>query len=460
MSVKKLTLASLIILSLTACSSGGSSSNVNNDKPQNNLAQTQSSELDSVKSELSKAQSDLENAEKAKVEAESQLSNLNSEKQAIENQLNSAKADLVTAQKRLQQAESDKTTTNEELETARANLAKAEQALANKTAIIKEIVNKSGDIIQERNQQQIEAENENKQQIEQLLITAKKELIQKETAVQLATTHLQQEQSRLSRLESENANMDEIVDARNSVWNAQNNKEMAENQLNDQKNRIIDLENGLSDSERRIKESGGYHWITFDRDKLPTGFSKHAFVSLSPESKDGIFVGNHYIYLTPDVTLVGRDTTAYWSAEKPEQRSFRVQNIQGTPTVELPQSGIATYSGKGFNSDNLGTLNYQVDFANKTGSGALTNFSNGIADIHLEQGKIEAGKIKADAAAAGVNGKYELGFYGENARSIAGEVYLPKSFEGGIKTNTPTAEKYGDTYETRGTVFGIAGEVQ
>lgn len=388
MSVKKLTLASLIILSLTACSSGGSSSNTNNDKPKNNSIQT---ELDTTKLELAKATNDLqkaqaeleklksdknatseqltqaktnlENAEKAKGLAESKLSTMNNEKKEVENQLNSANSELAKAKNELQKAEAnlakaqaDKNSTTEQLEAANQEKEAAELALKNKTALIKEIVQKAAEITKEQGR--------------------------------------------------------------------------------------------------------NYSWIDHTGLSLPKGLSKHSFISMSAENLDGIFVGNHYIYLTPNVTVVGRDISAYWSDVAPEQSRFRVHRIEGLKTTNIPTSGEATYVGKAFNSDNVGTLNYKVNFVDKTGAGSISQFNNtAIPTIHLEQGSITDGMIKSNASTeSGTLGKYELGFYGENAQSIAGEVYLYNQFEGGVVTNNSTTKKYQDT--ERGTVFGIAGERQ
>lgn len=181
---------------------------------------------------------------------------------------------------------------------------------------------------------------------------------------------------------------------------------------------------------------------------------------MSAENLDGIFVGDHYIYLTPNVMVISRDNKAFWYDAAPKQSSFRVQSINGTKTENLPLTGEATYIGKGFNSDNIGLLNYKVNFADKTGVGSISQFNNAaIPTIQLERGSITDGMIKANASASdGISGKYELGFYGENAQAIAGETYLYKQFEGGITTNKTTAEKYGD--RERGTVFGVAGEKQ
>lgn len=377
MSVKKTSLAALILLSLTACSSGGSSSN--NQTLQNELNQAKAS-LDTAKKAEQAALSAKSAAEKASADAQKLVVTTNQDKQALQNELNSAKSALTkartdltsaqtqlnTAKSELSQVQADKTATIEQLASAKKELAtaeqaklQAEQALADKTALLTEIVNKAGAITEE------------------------------------------------------------------------------------------------------LSGIGAYRWISYNENQLSSGLSKHPFISISAANQDGIFVGNHYVYLTPDVQLIGREHTAYWSNAKPEPNNFRIQRILGDSTAQLPVGGEASYAGKGFNSDNLGEFRYHVDFANKTGSGQITQFNNTqIPTIQLEQGTITNGVIKSNALAGGVQGKYELGFYGENARSIAGEVYLSKEFDKGIKTNGLTAEKYGDSYETRGTVFGIAGERQ
>ncbi|HGO5815788.1 TPA: factor H binding protein domain-containing protein [Mannheimia haemolytica] len=204
-----------------------------------------------------------------------------------------------------------------------------------------------------------------------------------------------------------------------------------------------------------------YSWVNYTGlSSLPQGLSKHAFISMSAENLDGIFVGDHYIYLTPNVMVVGRDHTAFGDSDSPKQSSFRVERINGVRTENLPTEGEATYVGKAFNSDNVGTLNYKVNFTEKTGAVSLSQFNNvAIPTIQLEKGNIADGMIKANASAeGGISGKYELGFYGENAQAIAGETYLYKQFEKGIATNSTTAEKYEDA--ERGTVFGMAGEKQ
>ncbi|QHB16936.1 factor H binding protein domain-containing protein [Mannheimia pernigra] len=474
MSVKKLSLASLILLSLTACSSGGGKSGETNLKRQNELTQAQA-ELDSVKSELVKANQDLSsaqselskathtvqqaqadlakaqadknttaaqlaqakanlaNAEKAKEIAESKLSVANNEKQAVQNQLNSANGDLVKAKSDLQQAQADlakaqvdKNTTAAQLAQAKANLANAEKA--------KEIA-----------ESKLSVANNEKQAVQNQLNSANGDLVK-------AKSDLQQAQADLAKAQADK----NTTAAQLAV--AEKAKSEAEMALQN-KNKVI-KEIVRKAAEITNEQGREYSWVSYTESSLPQGLSKHAFISMSAENLDGIFVGDHYIYLTPNVTLISRDHKAFWDSAEPKQSSFRVERINGKKTENLPLNGEATYIGKGFNSDNVGLLNYKVNFAEKTGVGSISQFNNAsIPTIQLEKGNIVDGMIQANASAEnGVTGKYALGFYGDNAQSIAGEAYLYKQFEGGITTDSRTAKKYSDS--ERGTVFGIAGERQ
>lgn len=413
MSVKKLSLASLILFGITACSSGGSSSNVITDKPQNNSIQTElgitKSELAKLKDnqsatseQLSQAKINLENTEKAKGLAESKLATMNNEKQAVQNQLNSANAELIKARNELQ---------------------KSKEVAESKLTTI----------------------NNEKQAVQNQLNSANTELAKAKNELQKAEANFAQAQA------DKNSTAEQLAKAKQE-------KEAAELAL---KNKVALIKEIVQKAAEITKEQGrNYSWIDHTGLSLPKGLSKHAFISMSAENLDGIFVGDHYIYLTPNVMVISRDNKAFWDDAAPKQSSFRIQSINGTKTESLPSAGEATYIGKGFNSDNIGLLNYKVNFAEKTGVGSLSQFNNAaIPTIQLEKGNIVDGMIKANASASGgISGKYELGFYGENAQAIAGETYLYKQFEGGITTNKTTAEKYGD--RERGTVFGVAGEKQ
>lgn len=352
--------------------------------------------------QLSQAKINLENTEKAKGLAESKLATMNNEKQAVQNQLNSANAELIKARNELQ---------------------KSKEVAESKLTTI----------------------NNEKQAVQNQLNSANTELAKAKNELQKAEANFAQAQA------DKNSTAEQLAKAKQE-------KEAAELAL---KNKVALIKEIVQKAAEITKEQGrNYSWIDHTGLSLPKGLSKHAFISMSAENLDGIFVGDHYIYLTPNVMVISRDNKAFWDDAAPKQSSFRIQSINGTKTESLPSAGEATYIGKGFNSDNIGLLNYKVNFAEKTGVGSLSQFNNAaIPTIQLEKGNIVDGMIKANASASGgISGKYELGFYGENAQAIAGETYLYKQFEGGITTNKTTAEKYGD--RERGTVFGVAGEKQ
>lgn len=331
MSIKKNTLATLLLISLTACSSGGNSSS------------------NTAKSELSSAQ----------------------------NELSTAKQQLTTAQAELTQAQADKATTASQLATAQANLEKAEQAkteaegaLDNKNKVVAEIVKKAKEALESKG------------------------------------------------YESERINI--------NIWSD-------------------------SDTANLIKGE----------------IIKSPYIHLTTDSLDGIFVGNQYIYLSPnsDMKLYSRTLTAIWNDSELNsmEKSFRVDPY-GTRTTTLPQ-GTATYQGKAFAASASGDLNYQVDFGAKTGSGSIQNFNAAIPTIRLEQGDItsrgvgENHRIRAAANTEdGLNGRYFLDFYGENAESIGGKLYMYSRFENVPASNGGEANDF--NANERGTVFGLVGERQ
>ena len=123
----------------------------------------------------------------------------------------------------------------------------------------------------------------------------------------------------------------------------------------------------------------------------------------------------------------------------------RISNIaiRGLKTAieEIPTLGSATYTGKAFNgsyinkteidysgtfptiltTSNLaeGTLNYNVNFTERSGSGSIT----GLGDvISLNQGSISGTGISSSAQQAYKNGTYSLDFYGKKAEEVAGKV--------------------------------------
>ena len=99
------------------------------------------------------------------------------------------------------------------------------------------------------------------------------------------------------------------------------------------------------------------------------------------------------------------------------------KGLQTKPEA-IPTEGKATYSGKAFVSDLYqGNLSYDVNFANRTGSGVIRDL--GIYDdIQLEEGTISKDGISAVATQGSDQGNYDLKFFGKNAEEIGGKVSL------------------------------------
>ena len=87
----------------------------------------------------------------------------------------------------------------------------------------------------------------------------------------------------------------------------------------------------------------------------------------------------------------------------------------------IPTEGTANYSGKAFDAKNNGALDYNVNFANKTGSGTITGLGN---NITLEQGSISGTGISSTATQSYKSGSYSLDFFGKNAEEIGGKVSI------------------------------------
>ena len=108
--------------------------------------------------------------------------------------------------------------------------------------------------------------------------------------------------------------------------------------------------------------------------------------------------------------------------------SIAVRGLKTAPDA-IPTLGNATYNGKAFNGtynssyyggDLIeGRLSYDVNFANRTGSGSIT----GLGDtITLQKGEISEAGISSTAKQSYKNGSYLLDFFGKKAEEIAGKV--------------------------------------
>ncbi|MFC0309560.1 factor H binding protein domain-containing protein [Gallibacterium trehalosifermentans] len=219
-------------------------------------------------------------------------------------------------------------------------------------------------------------------------------------------------------------------------------------------------------------------YITKNSDAtLNEGFNKRPLIlvrrATNPEdqtSDDGILAGDEYIYKQTYSTIYTRNYLAASTSDEKFTRggSFRVNEIVGETTKQIPTEGNATYTGEAFNADNKGKFEYSINFTNRTGSGRIYQLANNLPDIQLNEGQITAGQLISRSSEsiissqASINnevaGKYTVGLFGSNAENIAGEVYLDKELPHAVRTNGGTQHRYEG--QVRGVVFAVAGTKQ
>lgn len=109
-----------------------------------------------------------------------------------------------------------------------------------------------------------------------------------------------------------------------------------------------------------------------------------------------------------------------------------IVEVKGLNTEKLPSEGKATYNGTAFDAHEdkgvyAGNLTYDVNFAERKGSGKITNASLDNY-INLNEGTIDSTKGTISAVAdyhkdnIVQNGVYEVQFFGPNAEEIGGKV--------------------------------------
>lgn len=123
-------------------------------------------------------------------------------------------------------------------------------------------------------------------------------------------------------------------------------------------------------------------------------------------------------------------------------------SLSGLETLEknLPLEGTATYEGGALAYERQGKLNYTVNFGTKEGQGTITDMPD-IGTLTLEKGSIGkrydrtmsiGGNVVAENwKHTDVTGSYILDFYGPKAEEIAGNVTLKNG-------NNPYEEIYSD----------------
>ncbi|WP_289394611.1 factor H binding protein domain-containing protein [Mannheimia haemolytica] len=365
MSIKKVTLASLILLGLTACSSGGSGSSSNNVAKPNTKPQTTQQQTDKAAAE--KAAKDKAAKEKAEAER------LAAEKAAKEK----AEAERLAAEK----AEKEKV----EAERLAAEKAAKEKAEAERLA----------------------AEKAAKEKAEAERLAAEKAAKEKAEAERLAAEKAAKEKAEAERLAAEKAAKEKAEAERLAAEKAEKEKVEAE-RLAAEKAAIIKAK-GIDDENYGIRFNG-FKEITEDRVKVRTQSylynQPYSIVTAQEVERKGWENGKYIDKSDKTITVKGLKTEKL--------------PTEGKATYEgkaFNYNGDTGHSG--------GFLTYNVDFTDRTGSGREEGDWG--MYILLDKGSIEENSISSTTHqyygnSHYVDGKYQIEFFGPNAEEISGKI--------------------------------------
>ena len=383
--ISKVSALTILALSIAACSSGGNHTKISpNTPPLTDQAAAQKIEANRLalldkakKAGLSAAQAAAyaeANKEASETDAQSALNTLVAEK---------AEADRIAAEKAAaEKAEADRIAA----EKAEADRIAAEKAEADRIAAEK-------------------AEAERLQKIEDnrlaLLDKAKTAGLTDQQAADYAEANKQASetnaQNALDSIVAEN----ERVALDNALYQAKgdyhNNPQYPVNQISAKT---------TSRSSSTINGAGSYaqsHEVVYNQ---PYSVVLGSYSSQAQTNRNGFITSQS---MTPNITIKGLLTEAN----------------------AIPTLGTATYSGKAFISEKNpllsstsglyeeGSLSYNVNFSDRTGSGSIT----GLGDtVELQQGSISGTGISAVAQQGYRDGSYLLDFFGKKAEEIAGKV--------------------------------------
>ena len=181
-----------------------------------------------------------------------------------------------------------------------------------------------------------------------------------------------------------------------------------------------------------------------DLSKYPKGhhkFSTQERVTGSADGVQGSITRNSDVYLfKQDYSLIAgihnKNMTVKLGNETNNKSIDDIHFfVWGVPTEKLPTTGKFNYSGSGKIGTQSGIrdakFSYDVDFANKTGSGSLGNITLSKGNIttqthtsEIDNSPITAPGIEGRATDGRYSGDYDLAFFGPNADEIVGVVEL------------------------------------
>ncbi|OOF45976.1 hypothetical protein BKK51_04435 [Rodentibacter trehalosifermentans] len=354
-----------------------------------------------------------------------------------------------------------------ELDKLKSQLEQAEQKVADATKRLEAETAKAN------------REAQAKQAVQQELNNAKTQLAQAEQKVADTTKRLEAETAKAtSEDQAKQAVQKELNDAKATLEQAQTNLATALANATKQEQKINEfnelIKEVVGNQQGDGSTIGGY--ANTQIDDLPNGLNSAPYVVIYAEDGQGTVSGGYATIYKQNYSVVyGRDMR-FFSDSLNAPNNFRIEErgFSGEKTTALPSEGNATYKGKAFTSNpaaiiHSGDLTYNVDFANRTGSGKLSGFS-GIGDINLDEGRIgktnhgagpNYGVASSASMADGTRGEYDLVFYGPDAEEIAGNAYMYKQLDNTMRVNGGTARKYNQKDEQgnliRGTHIGFGG---
>lgn len=439
---QKTSLAVLLLLSLTACSSGGKSGTKTNNPPPNEVE----IQLDSDPNQLQQA---LDNARKAKNDADQALSKLSQQKSDVDQK-------LAQLQDALNAAEKSNSTQND---------AKALEQLKKDLSTTQDLKKNLEQKIQEATQNQVANQNKvNKLNTDLAKLTS--QLNSKNNSLEETKKLLAEKTQALENLEKQLADKNK---SSAELAKLQTEKEKLSAELNEKTQILARLEALLiQEREKEQKRFGNSYDMAYlgSSGDFKPGMNKQMFLIFDEK---GFWFADEYSYLNENQSLQMKGQVAtMFSNDKPVTSEFHNKfwvneiNRQKSREEDIPQNGTANYQGKAFHKDQLADFSYTVDFAKKTGQGTVSNFTNNWSNIDLKQTKLNGIEFKGEATQGNATGKYNLAFYQDNkgvTQFLAGSALIKGELEGANQApQSLVKERYG--INEAGVEFGLVSEKQ
>ncbi|MCT8763489.1 colicin transporter [Glaesserella parasuis] len=435
MSLKKVTLASLILLGLTACgSSGGGSSDstVNQNTSQTAEQQAQADKLAAEKAEKERLAKEAERlaAEQAEKErlAKEEAERLAAE-QAEKERLAKEEAERLAAE----QAEKERLA-KEEAERLAAEQAEKER-LAKEEAERLAAEQAEKERLAKEEAERLAAEQAEKERLakeaERLAAEqAEKERLAKE-AERLAAE--QAEKDRLAKEEAERLAAEEkarqeklaslVAIAKEAGLTDSQAMQVAKNNMTSSEDQFIQaIETFKIDSAKGFSSNTyrqGFNHLNYSASSSASNRCVNSVcTSWSGTTTTGKTLYNQkYSVVSGDYSARQGRLNGSWIDES----SFSNIQIKGLKTQEnaVPNEGSAIYLGKAFKGQTAGELTYNVNFATRIGSGSISGLP--VGQVTLGEANINGTALSGKANS---NGNYRLEFFGPNAEEIGGKMSL------------------------------------